>query len=178
MLCDNENIDDCSVMQINDAENYVRYHLVSMMEQIRRSKPRGKLRVLILGCTHYPYLSAEIHAVMGELYDFKTADGNYPYREYMVQDIELIDPADNTAKELYEYLNLHSFFNPDGNLMASEFYISVPNQDNPDVMLDEAGRFPYAYKYGRTAGEIQEAVILPAVDADIAAPQDSADSAT
>jgi hypothetical protein len=158
MLCDHENVDECSIMQINDAENYVRFHLVSLMEQIRKSGTGNKLRVLILGCTHYPYLSAEIREVLGELYDFKTEDGKYLYRDFMVPDVELIDPAENTAKELYEYLARHSFFHPDGDLRSSEFYISVPNRDNPDVILDQAGRFPYDYKYGRNAGEIQEYV--------------------
>ena len=74
----------------------------------------------------------------------------------MVRDIELIDPAENTARELYEYLAGQSLFNPEGDLGESEFYISVPNLDNPDVRLDQAGRFPYEYKYRRTAGEIQE----------------------
>jgi len=158
MLCDNENVDECTIMQINDAENYVRFHLISLMEQIRRSKTENKLQVIILGCTHYPYLSGEIEKVLGELYDFKTADGNYLYREFMIQNIELIDPAENTAKELYEHLNQHSFFNPDGDIKESEFYISIPNKDNQHVLLDQAGRFPYDYKYGRTAGEIQEYV--------------------
>jgi glutamate racemase len=158
MLCDNENLEECTIMQINDAENYVRFHLVSLMEQIRRSNTKNKLKVIILGCTHYPFLSGEFVKVLGELYDFKTADGEYLYREFMIQNIELIDPAENTAKELYEYLNQQSFFNPDGDIKESEFYISIPNRDNPDVQTDQAGRFPYDYKYGRTAGEIQEYV--------------------
>src|SRR5690606_26035814 len=36
MLCDSENTDDCQIMQINDTENYIRYHLVSLMEKIRK----------------------------------------------------------------------------------------------------------------------------------------------
>jgi glutamate racemase len=158
MLCDNENVDECTIMQINDAENYVRFHLVSLMEQIRRSHTNNKLKVIILGCTHYPYLSGEIEKVLGELFDFKTADGKYLYRQFMVQNIELIDPAENTAKELYEYMIKHFLFNPDGDILESEFYISIPNRDNRHVRLDQAGRFPYDYKYGRKAGEFQEYV--------------------
>jgi glutamate racemase len=158
MLCDDEDIEHCTVMQINDAENYVRYHLVSLMEQIRRSRTKNKLKVLILGCTHYPYLAAKINRVLGELYDFRTRDGAYRYREYLEEDLELIDPAENTSEQLYEYLADNSFFNPAGDLRESEFYISVPNRHNPEVRVDSAGRFPYAYKYGRTAGEIQEYV--------------------
>jgi glutamate racemase len=162
MLCDNGNMDECTIMQINDAENYVRFHLVSLMEQIRGSGTKNKLRVLILGCTHYPYLSEEIVEVLGELYNFRTGDGKYLYRDCMIQNITLIDPAENTAKELYEYLNEQSFFNPVGNIEESEFYISIPNKDNPNVLTDPSGRFPYEYKYGRKAGEIQEYVkIVP-----------------
>ena len=158
MLCDNENVEECTIIQINDAENYVRFHLVSLLEQIRRSDSKNRLKIIILGCTHYPYLSEEIRKVLGELYEFRTAEGNYLYREYMARDIELIDPAENTAKELYEFLNEKAFFNPNGDIKESEFYISIPNRDNPDVHMDQAGRFPYDYKYGRTAGEIQEYV--------------------
>ena len=158
MLCDQENVDECSVLQINDAENYIRFHLVSLMEQIRRSGVNNKLKTLILGCTHYPYLSQEITRVLGELYDLTAEDGTHVYQDFMVRDIALVDPAENTARELYEHLVRQSLFNPDGDLRDSEFYISVPNRDNQNVRLDPAGRFPYDYKYGRTAGEIQEYV--------------------
>ena len=36
MLCDSKNTDDCNALQLNSADNYVRYHLVSMMEKIRK----------------------------------------------------------------------------------------------------------------------------------------------
>ena len=38
MLCDTQNTDKCQVLQINDAENYVRFHVVSLLENIRISK--------------------------------------------------------------------------------------------------------------------------------------------
>lgn len=43
-------------------------------------------------------------------------------------------------------------------LRFSEFYISVPNLDNPFVRLDSLGNFPYEYKYGRVEGKIQQYV--------------------
>jgi glutamate racemase len=121
MLCDSEKTDDCSMLQINDAENYVRYHLVSLLEQIRLSKTNNKLKSIILGCTHYPYLITEISAILKELYNYKG-------------------------------------FNLNGNIKNSEFYISVANKDNTNNVIDKDGRFPYAYKYGRNANEIQEYV--------------------
>ncbi|WP_411029784.1 glutamate racemase [Spongiimicrobium sp. 3-5] len=158
MLCDNSNQNDCAVLQINDAENYVRYHLVSLMEKIRRSGTPNKLKSLILGCTHYPYLMKEINTVLKELYVYKGVDGSYPYKNYMTENIQLIDPAVNTAKELYQHLNEKSLFNPDGNIQDSEFYISVVNKDNQNSRTDENGNFTYDYKYGRNEGEIQQYV--------------------
>src|SRR5690606_36835610 len=37
MLCDAKGGADCNVLQINDTENYVRYHLLSLIEQIRKA---------------------------------------------------------------------------------------------------------------------------------------------
>jgi hypothetical protein len=76
----------------------------------------------------------------------------------MVKNIQLIDPAINTAQELYEHLATSELFNLDGNMKDSEFYISVANRENPHNILDEKGRFTYAYKYGRRAGVLQEYV--------------------
>lgn len=158
MLCDVENTGDCDVLQINDAENYVRYHLVSLMEQIKNSNSSIPLRSIILGCTHYPYLISEINQVLDELYNYTDEEGNYRYRKFMDKDITLIDPAVNTAKELFEFLKGENLFNNEGDIKKSEFYISVANTDNPNVQVNEQGNFPYEYKYGREEGEIQEYV--------------------
>ena len=76
----------------------------------------------------------------------------------MVKDVILIDPSVNTAKELYEYLQKEKLFNPSGNILDSEFYISVANKDNPGAEIKEDGKFNYAYKYGRKPGESREYV--------------------
>ncbi|QED36668.1 Asp/Glu/hydantoin racemase [Antarcticibacterium arcticum] len=158
MLCDAAGSDDCNILQINDAENYVRYHLVSLMEQIRKANVQQPLKSIILGCTHYPYLTAEIENVLGELYNYQQEDGQFRYRNYMAKDIKLIDPAINTAMELFQHLKEQELFNKAGFINNSEFYISVPNRDNNFVRVNEKGDFPYDYKYGRAEGEIQEYV--------------------
>ena len=43
-------------------------------------------------------------------------------------------------------------------LEKSEFYISVANILNKNNIVNEAGNFPYDYKYGREAGNIQQYV--------------------
>lgn len=158
MLCDNANVDDCSQMQINDAENYVRYHVVSLMETIKNSGTKNKLKSVILGCTHYPYLLNEFKKAFADLYNYKDKKGNYVYRNFMIKDVILIDPSVNTAKELYEYLQKEKLFNPAGDIRKSEFYISVANKDNPDAGINKDGKFTYDYKYGRKAGENREYV--------------------
>lgn len=163
MLCDGANTDDCSVLQVNSSDNYIRYHLVSLMEQLRNNAQAQPLKTLILGCTHYPYLIKDIQMVLEDLYHYKTADGDYVYRHLMVEEVNIINPAEFVAKELFEVLKEKDKFNPSGDMYTnSEFYISVPNTDNENVIVDNNGRFTYDYKYGRDEGEIQEYVkIVP-----------------
>ena len=71
--------------------------------------------------------------------------------------IALIDPAFNTARELYAYLQRQGMFN-EADLEKSEFYISVPNVHNEEITVDSTGQFTYDYKYGRETGQIQEYV--------------------
>ncbi|MGX1930569.1 glutamate racemase [Flagellimonas sp. 2504JD4-2] len=158
MLCDSKNKDDCTMLQINDAENYVRFHLVTLLEKIRKSGTKNKLKSLILGCTHYPYMTKEIGKILKELRNYRFKNNDFPYRAFMAEEIQLIDPAVDTAKELYAHLKQESLFNPMGSMKESEFYISVANKDNMANKIDESGRFPYDFKYGRNAGEIQEYV--------------------
>ncbi len=157
MLCDSKIKDDCQILQINDSENYVRYHLVSLLEKIRTAENPQPLKAIVLGCTHYPYLTSEIDEVLEELYNYRK-DGEFIYREFMQKDIAIVDPAVNLAEELYIYMKEQDLFNPSGDINKSEFYISIPNTANTNVKVDDKGRFPYDYKYGRTEGEIQEYV--------------------
>lgn len=156
MLCDREG-EDCGVLQINSTENYVRYHLVSMLEKIRQAENPQPLKVVMLGCTHYPYMEVEIRQVLDELYAYKHGN-EYVYRPFMDANIAIVDPAVNVAQELYAYLEQQKLFNPSGDMRSSEFYITVPNKHNAGVQLDDEGRFTYAYKYGRSEGEVQEYV--------------------
>ena len=143
-------------IQINSIENYIYYNVVSLLEQIKKSKTANPLKVIILGCTHYPFYKNLFAQKLEELYNLKE-DGIYVYRKFMHKEITLIDPAVNTAKELYEYLGKNNL-SGNNELSKSEFYISVPNVQNKNVKLDSLGNFTYEYKYGRTAGIIQEYV--------------------
>ncbi|WP_433896360.1 glutamate racemase [Sphingobacterium mizutaii] len=160
MLCDSKDTEDCTMMQINSSENYIRYHLVSLLEQMRKTEGAKPLKAMVLGCTHYPYLVKEINQVLGELKEYKGNDGEYKYRALIDNEVHIIDPSVFVARELYEALEEQELFNSKGDMLKnSEFYISVPNQDNKSVQLEGGeARFTYDYKYGRTENEIQEYV--------------------
>jgi glutamate racemase len=56
-----------------------------------------------LGCTHYPFLTIEIAKVLKELRKVKT-NGGYRYKKLLSKNVILIDPALETAQELYNCL--------------------------------------------------------------------------
>ncbi|MCK5269872.1 MAG: aspartate/glutamate racemase family protein [Sedimentisphaerales bacterium] len=143
-------------LQINSVKNYISYHVVSLMEKIRKKPGAGKLKAIILGCTHYPFYMEIFQKKLEELYGYREK-GEYLYRPFMARNIVLIDPALNTAKELYRCLASSDLFN-DESLNRSEFYVSVPNQSNHRIQVNSSGGFTYNYKYGRDEGFIQEYV--------------------
>jgi len=156
MLCDSKVSDQCSIMQINSPENYVRYHLVSLLEKMKATPDALPLKTLILGCTHYPFLIDEIQKVLVELRNVKM-DGKYRYRKLLSKNVKLIDPSVFTAQEVYNYLNQEKLLNELDKKMQADFYISIPNLKNTQVVTEANGqRFTYDYKYGRNAGSNQE----------------------
>jgi hypothetical protein len=101
-------------------------------------------------------LTTEIQKVLGDLRKVKT-DGTYRYKHLLAKKVNLIDPAINTADELFVSLSEQQLLNTAAHQASGDFFISIPNQKNSQIITEENGsRFSYDYKYGRTAGEIQE----------------------
>lgn len=154
LLCEYDDSGRCLEIQLNDPVNYVRYHLVSLLEKMRLQQYRLPLNTLILGCTHYPYMRDTIASVLQELYAYRDVNG-YRYRSVLSPKVELIDPALETAKEAYLALRQYSLAvgSPTAANKGDAFFISVPNTLLSEVQLQEDGWFTNAYKYGRNAGE-------------------------
>ncbi len=159
LLCDVNN-DDCSIIQLNSPDNYMKYYLVSLCEKLRLEHVAKPLKTLILGCTHYPYLSAFIQKSLKDLYNLKIND-KFIYREYLCDSIILIDPAINTAKEVYDYITANNLANKSGNINNSEFYISVPDKLGDGIKTDSTQRFTYDYKYGREENHFYDTRQVP-----------------
>ncbi|MFP5042948.1 glutamate racemase [Parasediminibacterium sp. JCM 36343] len=153
MLCEYDpKTNNCLEMQINDPANYVRYHLVTLLEKMRKENTALPLNTLILGCTHYPYMKDIIAKVLLELYNFKNGNA-YRYRHLMAAHVQLIDPAVETAKEAYLAMRSHNLASATTVKAQNQFFICVPNTDLKEVQLENNGWFTYAYKYGRNVGE-------------------------
>ena len=148
----------CTDMQINDPANYVRYHLVSLLEKMKMQHYSLPMNTLILGCTHYPYMKDTIARVLTELYNYKV-NGAYRYRDVLAEQVALIDPAIETAKDAYMALRSQMLQQKKKIKSGTNtFFISVPNTSLPGVQLQGDGWFTYTYKYGRNAGEGKEYV--------------------
>jgi glutamate racemase len=147
ILCDS--IDgNCQEFQINSTNNYIRYHLVSILETLRQKKSAQPLKALILGCTHYPYVKDEIRMALNKLYNFKEK-GQYPYRELISKDLALIDPARYTAMELYKTLSDQQLLRKKKATLPYQFFISIPHINTDKSNCDPNGDFRYNYKYDR-----------------------------
>ncbi len=148
---------NCLDIQINDPANYVRYHLVTLLEKMKEQNITLPLNTLILGCTHYPYMKDTIAKVFVELYNFKNGN-TYRYRSLLAKHIELIDPAYETAKEAYIALRENKLGTQTLKKEKANFFICVPNLDLKEVKTDPNGWFTYEYKYGRIVGENKQYV--------------------
>ena len=156
LLCEYDDKGSCLDLQLNDPANYVRYHLVSLLEKMVQQNIKTPMNTLILGCTHYPYMLDTIAKVLNELYDYKK-DNQYRYRSFMTKHIELIDPSVETAKEAYLALREMQLGNTAG-VQPNRFFITTPNKALTEAQLQPDGWFTYAYKYGRAVGEKKDYV--------------------
>jgi Glutamate racemase len=138
-------------IQLNAPQNYARYHLLSLVEQLRARPQSPPLEVLVMGCTHYPYYKETLQTMLQELRVYQK-NGVYPYRDLIADEVFLIDPAVNTAKELYLLLRKQGLLAKNASPTSADFYITVPNTSLHGVGLDSPQRFSYEYKYGRPTG--------------------------
>ena len=155
MLFDGDTSDPRNI-QINSVENYIAFHVVSLMEKIRNTEGALPLNSVVLACTHYPFFTGTFRNEFSRLRDYRE-NGEYIYRELISGDLIIVNPAVEVADQLYRHLASKQLLN-EGTGQGSEFYISVPGLTNKQVQLRDDGSFTYEYKYGRKAGEIQEYV--------------------
>jgi len=143
-------------IQINSVENYIAFHVVSLMEKIRLTPGAMPLNSVVLACTHYPFYEETFRSEFNRLRDY-SENGEQIYRSLIAEDLIIVNPASVVAGQLYSHLSAKGLLNGSA-ATGSEFYISVPNALNSRARLRDDGSFTYEYKYGRQAGDIQEYV--------------------
>lgn len=96
----------------NEAEDIVRASLKPLLDE-------GADRI-VLGCTHYPFLSETIAKVASELVPERT--------------VEIIDPAPAVARHLYETMEMEGLIRKDG------FSIELDSSGNPEQLENAYGK--------------------------------------
>ncbi|MBA64159.1 MAG: Asp/Glu/hydantoin racemase [Planctomycetaceae bacterium] len=143
-------------IQLNSVENYIAYHLTTLMEQMRIAKEAPPLKSVVMGCTHFPFYQDAFANELRRLRNYKEND-EYVYRGLMAEKIKLIDPAFFTARELYQSLSEDKRLNSkaaNAQGTRGEFYVTVPSEGQSRERLNDVGGFTYEFKYGRLSGEV------------------------
>ncbi len=134
-------------VELNSVENYIRYHVTTLMRQALERSPDRKLACVILGCTHYPFFADDFRAHFRYL---RGVSGEYG--QLIPDDMVFVDPARSTAIQLYQHLARRGLLATREQSLC-QFYVSVPNPRLPqNQILGKAG-FSYTYKYGRQANQ-------------------------
>jgi glutamate racemase len=130
-------------VELNSVENYIKYCVTSLVTEALERGETGRIRSVILGCTHYPLFEQEFRNHFLFLRSV-----NEKYRDIIPEKIRIIDPAEAEAVSLYLYFRENNLFGRNKN-NESRFFLSVPNPLLDSIRIDSAGEFPVDYKYGR-----------------------------
>lgn len=140
-----------SGVQLNSVENYVRYHLVSMVERHRRSGSRVPISSIILADCGYDRLRGVMDRIMVELYNYRRG-GIYLYRSSISPDFRFIDPAECAVSEAYHILREDGNLALRGTKSTLSPFITMPSSSVPADSLDSSGFFRETFLFGRVSG--------------------------
>lgn len=135
----------------------IRADVRSLMEGYRQAGGGPAIGSVVLGCTHFPLAQNAIAAAFADLRNQTTPDGARPFRDLIAGKINMINPAQLTAKELFRSLALMKLrLRTDERLATAtdQFYISVPNPLCKEARITETGALDTVYKYGRAPGRL------------------------
>ncbi len=139
-------------VELNSPVNYIRYYVTHMVQNCLGKFPGHTLRVIVLGCTHYPFFLEEFREHFRYLRSL-----NPDYAAVIAEDLRFVDPAESEAEALYQHLRQTKRFGNNSN-DESRFFISVPNPHLTQNKVDAQGHFTFEYKYGREINQGKEYV--------------------
>jgi len=116
---------------------------------------------IMLGCTHYPLITAELDAA------FTALRGEADFAAWIAPQRVFINPAEWTARELFRELSTARLHRDparsSGTTFTGEFFLSVANDRWPGVKLAGPGTLDTTYKYQRQPGRLdtEDTVVVP-----------------
>jgi glutamate racemase len=159
--------DEPATLRLNSVTNYIRYDVVTLLENYRRTGGRTPIDTLVLGCTHFPLVQSEILAEFERLRTLER-DGHRPWSGLVAEQLEVIDPATVVARDLFRRLAEQRAFaqtpqTSSSGMAGDQFFMSVPNPRYEQAQLTPAGGLETNYKYGRIAGRltIEDTLAVP-----------------
>lgn len=153
-------------VQLNSPGNYARYHLLSLLEKFRNTESTVKIKNIILGCTHYPYLIDTMRLMIEELRILQRGN-EYPYRELLDNDVNFIDPSKFVAIETYKALRDAGLLNRAKSKGTLKTYISLPDPSLSSDKLDPRGGFTFEFKYGRDLDGLRNTYVIKELSKDV-----------
>lgn len=151
---------DPSVTARTSVEQAIAADLRAMMDEYRASGGTRPLGSVVLGCTHFPLVREQILAELGRLRQ-ADVDGTRPFETLIAAEVDVIDPAGLTARELFRTLALERLRAPDAADGAAAgpnlFFISVP-RPHPGDDAAWAGT-----KFARSPGrlDVEDTRVVP-----------------
>lgn len=153
---------DPAVATTTSVERVIAVDLRGMMDDYRRSGGSWPVGSVVLGCTHFPLVREEILAELGRLRRHE-ADGIRPFEPLIAEQVDVIDPAGLTARELFRTLALERLrapASPGGAAPEDKenlFFMSVPC-----LQAGDDGAWARA-KFGRSPGrlDVEDTRVVP-----------------
>jgi glutamate racemase len=151
---------DPAVTSRASVERTIAADLRAMMDEYRSSGGTRPVGSVVLGCTHFPLVREQILAELARLRRVEI-EGTRPFEPLIAAEVDVIDPAGLTARELFRTLALERLRAPDpGEGVAAGpnlFFISVPR---PQAGDDAAwARAKFARSPGRL--DLEDTRVVP-----------------
>lgn len=139
--------------QLNSVENYIRFSVVLLLEKMLQNKETKPLKVVVFGCTHYPYFQGTFVKIFKELRNFKS-HGTFLFRHLIDSKMIIIDPSEILAAQIKEDFTRLKLERKTPILPQDidQFFISMPKEGLASsifVNQDPKQGFTSEYKHGR-----------------------------
>ncbi len=140
---------------------------MTLVETYRQTGNTKPIEMIVLGCTHFPLIQDEILNAFDQLRESDPdKNGSFPYRSIIAEEVQLIDPAELVAKELFRKLATERLRIKKGQrsvLDRHAFFLSVASPNVAPPARTRTGELTVAYKYGRETKrlDVEDVRVIP-----------------